>query len=63
MFRRVAGEQQINGSAVLVDEVLEADPFSHAVYLFCNRERRILKAVYRDRIRRAVAVEYRHRRA
>ena len=39
----------INGLAVLVEELLEADPFSHAVFLFCNRERRILKAVYWDR--------------
>lgn len=41
--------KQINGLAVLVEEVLEADPFSHAVFLFCNRERRILKAIYWDR--------------
>lgn len=40
--------KQINGLAVLVEEVLEADPFSHAVFLFCNRERRILKAIYWD---------------
>lgn len=41
--------KQINGLAVLVEQVLEADPFSHAVFLFCNRERRILKAIYWDR--------------
>ena len=41
--------KQINGLAVLVEEVLEADPFSHTVFLFCNRERRILKAIYWDR--------------
>ena len=41
--------KQINGLAVLVEEVLEADPFAHAVFLFCNRERRILKAIYWDR--------------
>lgn len=41
--------KQINGLAVLVEEVLETDPFSHAVFLFCNRERRILKAIYWDR--------------
>jgi transposase len=41
--------KQINGLAVLVEQTLRADPFSHAVFLFCNRERRILKAIYWDR--------------
>jgi len=41
--------KQINGLAVLVEEVLESDPFSRAVFLFCNRERRILKAIWWDR--------------
>ena len=41
--------KQINGLAVLVEQTLGADPFSHAVFLFCNRERRILKAIYSDR--------------
>ena len=40
--------KQINGLAVLVEEVLQADPFEHALFLFCNRERRILKAIYWD---------------
>ena len=31
----------INGLVVLVEEVLESDPFSQAVFLFCNRDRRI----------------------
>lgn len=39
----------INGLVVLVEEVLESDPFSQAVFLFCNRDRRILKAVWWDR--------------
>jgi transposase len=29
-----------------VEEVLAADPFSHAVFLFCNRERQILKVIH-----------------
>ena len=41
--------KQMNGLAVLVEGVPESDPFSHAVFLFCNRERRILKAIYWDR--------------
>jgi len=40
--------KQINGLTAMVEQVIEADPFSHAVFLFCNRERRILKAVYWD---------------
>ena len=40
--------KHINGLAAAVEQVLEADPFSHAVFLFCNRERRILKALYWD---------------
>ena len=41
--------KQINGLATLVEQVLEQDPFSHAVFLFCNRERRIVKCLYWDR--------------
>jgi transposase len=41
--------KQINGLATLVEQVLEADPFSHAVFVFCNRERRIVKCLYWDR--------------
>jgi transposase len=28
---------------------MEQDPFSGSVYLFCNRERKLLKAVYWDK--------------
>ena len=41
--------KQINGLAVLVEQELELSPFSEAVFLFCNRERRILKALWWDR--------------
>jgi transposase len=37
------------GLTVMVQETLKLDPFSDAVYLFCNRERRLLKAVWWDR--------------
>lgn len=41
--------KQINGLSVLVQEEMELDPFSTSVFLFCNQERRILKALYWDR--------------
>lgn len=41
--------KQINGLSVLVQEEMELDPFGTSVFLFCNRERKILKALYWDR--------------
>lgn len=41
--------KQINGLSVLVQEEMELDPFGTSMFLFCNRERRILKALYWDR--------------
>ena len=38
-----------NGLAAIVQEGMGQDPFSGSVYLFCNRERKLLKAVYWDR--------------
>ena len=38
-----------NGLTVIVQEEMNEDPFSGSVYLFCNRERKLLKAVYWDR--------------
>jgi transposase len=38
-----------NGLAVIVQEEMKEDPFSGNVYLFCNRERNLLKAVYWDK--------------
>ena len=38
-----------NGLAVIVQEGMKEDPFSGNVYLFCNRDRRLLKAVYWDK--------------
>jgi len=39
----------INGLTVIVQEVMKHDPFNGSVYLFCNGERKLLKAVYWDR--------------
>ena len=38
-----------NGLTVIVQEEMKGDPFSGNVYLFCNRERNLLKAVYWDK--------------
>ena len=38
-----------NGLTVIVQEEMQEDPFSGSVYLFCNRDRKLLKAVYWDR--------------
>lgn len=37
-----------NGLSILAEEHMELDPLSGAVFLFCNRERRIVKALYWD---------------
>lgn len=41
--------KQINGLALLVEQELGLDPFSESLFLFCNKERRILKALYWQR--------------
>lgn len=38
--------KQINGLALIVEQELELDPFSESLFLFCNKQRRILKALY-----------------
>ena len=38
-----------NGLTVIAQEEMKQDPFSGNVYVFCNRERNLLKAVYWDR--------------
>ena len=41
--------KQINGLVLLVQEQMEMNPFEPALFVFCNRQRRLLKAVYWDR--------------
>jgi transposase len=38
-----------NGLSVLVEQEMEGEPFSGNVYVFCNRERKLLKALWWDR--------------
>ena len=39
----------VNGLSTIVQEGIKQDPFSGSVFLFCNRSRKLLKAVYWDK--------------
>jgi transposase len=39
----------VNGLTVMIEQRMAGEPFSGNVYLFCNRERKLLKAVWWDR--------------
>jgi len=39
----------INGLSVIVQEEMKEDPFSGNIYIFCNNDRKLLKAVYWDK--------------
>jgi transposase len=39
----------VNGLTVLIQEQMHGDPFNGSVYLFCNKERKLLKAVWWDK--------------
>ena len=41
--------KQINGLALIVEQQMELSPFESSLFVFCNRARRILKALYWDR--------------
>ena len=41
--------KQINGLSIIVEQELRLDPFSGALFLFCNGQRRLLKILYWDR--------------
>jgi transposase len=38
----------VNGLAVIVEQQMRGEPFSGNVYIFCNRARKLLKAIYWD---------------
>jgi len=39
----------VNGLTIIVQDTMELDPFSGSVYVFCSRDRKLLKAVYWDK--------------
>ena len=39
----------VNGLSVMVQEEMKQDPFCGSVYLFSNREHKLLKAIYWDK--------------
>ena len=41
--------KQINGLSIIVAEELAMDPLDGSLFLFCNKQRRILKIIYWDR--------------
>ena len=41
--------KQINGLALIIEQQMACNVFELSLFLFCNGERRILKALYWDR--------------
>ena len=39
----------VNGLSVIVERQMALQPFSGNIYLFCNRERKLIKALWWDR--------------
>ena len=39
----------VNGLSGIVEQQMEGEPFSGNVYLFCNKERKLIKALWWDR--------------
>ena len=39
----------INGLSIIIEENIKHNPFSGSVYLFCNRGRKLLKAIWWDK--------------
>ena len=39
----------VNGLTAMVEQEMSGEPFSGNVYLFCNRERKLLKALWWER--------------
>jgi len=39
----------VNGLAVMIEEQMEGEPFSGSVYIFCNKERKLIKAIWWDK--------------
>lgn len=41
--------KQVNGLSIIVDEKMNENPGSGSLYLFCNREKKLLKCLWWDR--------------
>lgn len=41
--------KQINGLSIIVEEEMNQEAMSGSLFLFCNRNRRLLKCIYWDR--------------
>ena len=41
--------KQVNGLSIIVENNLHIDPFSSSLFLFCNKQKKILKALWWDR--------------
>jgi len=39
----------VNGLTGIIEQQMTGEPFSGNVYLFCNRDRKLLKAIYWDK--------------
>ena len=39
----------VNGLTVMIQESMQHDPFTGSVYLFCNRERKLIKVIWWDK--------------
>ena len=39
----------VNGLTGIIEQQMTGEPFSGNVYLFCNKDRKLLKAIYWDR--------------
>ena len=39
----------VNGLAGIIEQQMSGEPFSGNIYLFCNRDRKLLKALWWDR--------------
>ena len=39
----------VNGLAGIIESQMEGEPFSGSVYIFCNRERKLVKALWWDK--------------
>jgi transposase len=39
----------VNGLAIIIEQQMAVEPFTGDMYLFCNKERKLLKAVWWDR--------------